>query len=299
MPLREAMGRPLRLFEPEGIYFVTGRTLQGRLLMTPTREIVAIIGGVLARAMAAFDIDVFAFVFTSNHFHMLLRSTTGHIPAFMQYLRGNIAKKVGQTVDWSGKFWDRRYDAEPVLDDEALIGRLRYIIAHGVKEGLVTSCADWPGLSSLPELQAKQPRSFAWPKPVRDGEEEHLYPINLAVLPCWEHLTLSERAVLIMTMIAEVERKAVDNRRGAPALGATAVLAHHPHDRPKSLERSPRPLCHASTPSGRAAYAAKYREYVAAYREASLLYRAGQLDVDFPPYSYRPPWAPIVQRLAS
>jgi hypothetical protein len=43
------MGRPLRFFEPEGLYFVTGRRLQGRLLIRPSPEINRIIGGVLAR----------------------------------------------------------------------------------------------------------------------------------------------------------------------------------------------------------------------------------------------------------
>jgi hypothetical protein len=38
-------------------------------------------------------------------------------------------------VDWNGGFWERRYSAEPVLDDVALVGRLRYVLAHGVKEG--------------------------------------------------------------------------------------------------------------------------------------------------------------------
>jgi hypothetical protein len=55
----------------------------------------------------------------------------------MQYLRANLSRKVGRLVDWSGGFWERRYSAEPVLDDEALVGRLRYVLAHGVKEGLV------------------------------------------------------------------------------------------------------------------------------------------------------------------
>jgi hypothetical protein len=53
----------------------------------------------------------------------------------MQYLRANLSRKVGRLVDWSGGFWERRYSAEPVLDDEALVGRLRYVLAHGVKEG--------------------------------------------------------------------------------------------------------------------------------------------------------------------
>ena len=34
-------------------------------------------------------------------------------------------------TDWSGGFWERRYSAEPVLDDTALAGRLRYVLAHG------------------------------------------------------------------------------------------------------------------------------------------------------------------------
>ncbi len=45
-------------------------------------------------------------------------------------------------------FWERRYSAEPVLDDTALVGRLRYVLAHGVKEGLVERCAEWQGHAS-------------------------------------------------------------------------------------------------------------------------------------------------------
>jgi hypothetical protein len=59
----------------------------------------------------------------------------------MQYLRANLSRMVGRLVDWSGSFWERRYSAEPVLDDAALVGRLRYVLAHGVKEGLVERSA--------------------------------------------------------------------------------------------------------------------------------------------------------------
>ncbi len=55
-------------------------------------------------------------------------------------------------LDWSGGFWERRYSAEPVLDDATLVGRLRYVLAHGVKEGLVDRRAEWPGLTCLPQL---------------------------------------------------------------------------------------------------------------------------------------------------
>lgn len=138
------MGRPLRLLEPDGIYFITARCLQARMLMRPDKRVTDIIGGVLARAIARFGVEVFAVSFVSNHFHLIVRSAADHIPDFMQYLRCNIAKKVGAVRNWHGKFWDRRYDAEPILDDAALEARLRYVVSHGVEEGLVSSCLWWP-----------------------------------------------------------------------------------------------------------------------------------------------------------
>ncbi|QRK14255.1 hypothetical protein JQX13_07340 [Archangium violaceum] len=43
-----------------------------------------------------------------------------------------------------------------------LVGRLRYVLAHGVKEGLVERSAEWPGLTSLPQLLGPARRLFRW-----------------------------------------------------------------------------------------------------------------------------------------
>ncbi|HZI04319.1 MAG TPA: transposase, partial [Archangium sp.] len=92
-------------------------------------------GGVLARAVqqSAGNVRLHAFTFASNHFHLLVWARGAALASFMQYLRANLSRKVGRLVDWSGGFWERRYSAEPVLDDTALVGRLRYVLAHGVK----------------------------------------------------------------------------------------------------------------------------------------------------------------------
>ncbi|MFY0578908.1 transposase [Cystobacter fuscus] len=140
------MGWPLRMFQKEGYYFVTSRCFQGRLLLRPSAEVNEVVGGVLARAVqqSAGTIRLYAFTFASNHFHLLVWARGAALAGFMQYLRSNLSKKVGKLVDWSGGFWERRYSAEPVLDDTALVGRLRYVLAHGVKEGLVERSAEWP-----------------------------------------------------------------------------------------------------------------------------------------------------------
>ncbi|MBN1962604.1 MAG: hypothetical protein JW841_16855, partial [Deltaproteobacteria bacterium] len=79
------MGRPLRFYKTDAIYFITGRCLQARLLLRPSKHTNNIIAGVLAKALDRFaDIELYAFVFVSNHFHMLLSSQKGHIAKFMQ-----------------------------------------------------------------------------------------------------------------------------------------------------------------------------------------------------------------------
>ena len=267
--------------------------------MRPSAVVNDIIAGVLARAISSFGVDIFAFVFAANHFHLLVRSPHCQIPAFMQYLRSNIAKKLGNHIDWRGKFWDRRYDAEPVLDDDALVGRLRYILAHGVKEGLVAHSADWPGLTSIPEILAGEQRSFAWPgRSDTSSATTATTVLRIATLPCWEHDAVEVRQDLVRGIMNDIEEVVREERNGSPVLGARNVLAQDPHSKPRSIKRSPRPLCHASTQRARDDYRAKYRRFLDAYVKASAAYRNGAMAVEFPAFAHRPPWVVPWRRAA-
>jgi hypothetical protein len=249
------------MFEEEGYYFVTSRCFQGRLLLRPGMELNEVVGGVLARALQQSHgaVKLYGFTFASNHFHLLLWARGASLASFMQHLRANLSKKVGRMVDWSGSFWERRYSAEPVLDDSALVDRLRYLLAHGVKEGLVERCAQWPGLSCLPQLVGPTRRLFPWfdwTKRWRarrtvdmsgeqgryDGEWAEWLPLELAVLPCWEALDEEQRRREVQGLIELVEAQA--REQGKVPLGERAVREQHPHTRPAHLKRSPRPLGH-------------------------------------------------------
>ena len=141
------MARPIRMLNAAEIFFVTVRCYQRRYLLRPSTDTNELLGGVLARAVRLHGVELFAFSIISNHIHLLVRAPRGNLPRFMQYLATNVSKKVGRLVRWGGSFWGRRYAAEPILDETALLGRLRYVLSHGVKEGLVRRCRDWPGLS--------------------------------------------------------------------------------------------------------------------------------------------------------
>ncbi|WP_395839738.1 transposase [Cystobacter fuscus] len=246
---------------------------------------------------------LYAFTFASNHFHLLVWARGAALAGFMQYLRANLSRKVGKLVDWSGGFWERRYSAEPVLDDTALVGRLRYVLAHGVKEGLVERSAEWPGLTCLPQLLGPARRLFRWfnwtkrwskrgSEDMGAGEgrfaEEWAEPVELEVapLPCWEGLGQEERRRAVRGLVEEVEAEA--RSRSMSVLGERAVRTQHPHTRPERLERSPRPWGHASTRQALNELREQYRAFVAVFREAAVRWRRGDFLARFPPFSFPP-----------
>ena len=60
------------MYSERGMYFVTARTFQARMLLTPGPGVNAVIGGALARAVALTGVELHGFVVTSNHVHLLV-----------------------------------------------------------------------------------------------------------------------------------------------------------------------------------------------------------------------------------
>jgi hypothetical protein len=134
------MGRKLR-YIPEGgaLVEVTCRTLHGRLLLRPSPELNDIAAGILGRAQRLYPVDIVAFSPVSNHYHMIVWvQDAKRLARFVGYFNSNLAREVGRLTGWTGKIWERRYQAILISgEEEAQAGRLRYVLGHGVKENLV------------------------------------------------------------------------------------------------------------------------------------------------------------------
>ncbi len=160
-------------YVPEGgaLVEVTCRTLQSRFLLRPNQAVNDIGVGVLDRAQRKYPIAVCAFVFTSNHFHLLLDVDDAlQLSRFMSYVNSNLARKIGRLVGWRDKIWSRRYQAIVISSEAAAqTERLRYILAHGVKEGLVERVTDWPGVHCVRALLAGETLEGYW----HDGTQEY------------------------------------------------------------------------------------------------------------------------------
>ncbi len=302
--------RPLRHIHPDHMVEVTTRTLDGMKLLRPSKEVHRIIAGVVGRAQEQCGIELYAFVFMSTHYHMLLGCKDAEQQSnFMRMLNGNLSKKLNDLNGRTGSTWARRFRAIPVSNDRATQRRrLRYLLAHGVKERLVRRCKDWPGLSALPWLLKGTPIRGVWTSftaryharrragyvPV-PGEFDTVYTLQMSVLPCWRELDAPEWRAEVASMVADIEAEEAarcleetGQALEAQIVGADAVLAADPRERLAWQKRTRAPSVHAVAKAVRKRMRAELAALREAYAEASARFRAGERDVAFPAGTFRP-----------
>jgi len=307
------MGRRLRYVPSGAMVEITSRTIQRRLLLKPTEELTGAILGILGRALAMYDVQLHAFAFVSNHFHLLASPADGEqLAAFVGYVKSQISREAGRLYDWPGTLWDRRYTSINVVDEGAQVGRLRYILAHGAKEGLVASPLMWPGAHCAQALVHGDPIIGTWTDrtalydarrharrlghEIDEHEYQAQYLVNLAPLPCWRGFTALERRRRCAELVDEIEREAAEDITvsGYGPLGVAKILEQHPHQIPRTRPRKRNaPLVHATTATVRESFTATYRRFVDQFRRASQRLRRGERDARFPLYSF-PPCLPYV-----
>ncbi|MBP1643543.1 MAG: hypothetical protein H6Q03_2212 [Acidobacteria bacterium] len=303
------MGRRLRFHPAGSLVEVTCRTVQGRLLLKPIAPIADLCRGVLARAVRLYPVQVHAFIFLGNHYHLLLTTpSAARLAAFMNYFNSNLAREVGRAVRWREKFWGRRYQAILVSGEPAAqLDRLIYLLRHGCKENLVRRPEDWPGASAVPNLLTGQPVSGTWfdrtafYRAGRNGvrlERQNFIStesFHLTPLPAWSHLGPDEHRARIASLVGIVEAETARriDASGREPLGRAHVQRQDPHRAPLLLAHRAAPLVHAASRAVRDAIRRAYRRFVAAYREASARFRLGTdlsaLLGRFPIGSFLPP----------
>ncbi len=262
------VSRRLR-YIPEGgaLVEVTCRTLQGRFLLKPSCTLNDLILGVLGRAQELYPVEICGLVFLSTHYHMLLRVPDAErMASFMEYVGSNIAREAGKLAQWREKFWSRRYQHIVITEEEpAQIARLKYLLSHGAKEGLVKRPQDWPGVQGIRALLEGEPLRGHWFDRTKEsaarkrGEEVSVmqfateHTVHLSPLPCWRHLSPERLRARLSNLLEEIETEGAAERirTGREPLGTKGIETQAHHATPAKLKRSPAPGCHAATKKAR------------------------------------------------
>ena len=298
--------RPLRTRPlPGGMREITITTINDQLLLRPSPEVNRAILGVIGRAHVNNPcVRVHAWVFVSTHYHMLISAdSAADISSFIQFINCNITIRLNHINERRGKMWGHRFHGIDVTADAATQRwRLRYLLAHGVKENLVARVDDWPGATSLPWLRDGVELFGIWTSYTDlgnamrrksyvevPGEFDTRYRLRLTVLPCWAQMAPAEWRTCVRDIIAEIEREHYERREAENTvpLGVAAILGADPHARLRPKRRRKAPLAHAPL-ADLAILRERRRETREWYTEASEAFRGGDWDVDFPPGTFRP-----------
>ena len=298
------MGRPLRVQTENSIYFVSNRCFQRRFFFLPEKQVRQIILNCLAYAAHVHEVEIFFFVFMSNHFHMGVRAPKLNLHDFMELFQSTVATQLNRYWNRSSDFFDERYRASRILDDVSLREKLCYTVCNPCESNLVRHPDRWPGLSSW-EIHGHQrtlvgrweDRTEYWrlrrKYPDMTSEEASElatteYELELAKLPEWEDLDDEEYRQKVCDCV-ETYAEDLATARRRPCLGARKVLDQSFDDRPREEdETSNQPLCHAECHDDRTQFVEQFRNVTDSYRKAMKRWRRGEEDVRFPPGTIPP-----------
>jgi REP element-mobilizing transposase RayT len=297
---------------------VTYRTIQGRFLLRPDRELNELVVGVLARAQSFCNAELIGIVVLSNHLHLLLWvENQWHLSKLMEHFGGNTAREVNRLQDWRGSLWERRYTGIYVTEEaSAQIERLSYILLQGLKEDLVERVENWPGIHfGKYLLEGRSLLAGKWvdrtkkyrlemqrrgkekdeAKEVTPDEYTTTLTVELKPLPCLEHLGWGGYIRFVTELIRDAEREAAESRkqRGVGVVGREEICRHDPQMRPNRVKRSPAPQVHAASKKAREEWREAFGMFLLAYREAAKLLKKGVKDAPFPEGCF-PPGLPFV-----
>jgi REP element-mobilizing transposase RayT len=304
------MGRPLRRQVPGQYYLVTVRCHQARFFLRPDTNLNLAVLEWLTRAQCQFpELRILAACVMSNHLHLVVHDQAGQLAAWASYFLGNLAKAVNRLRERSGACFERRYSAEPILDDEALVDRLVYTVTNPVKAGLCSRTDQWPGVVLFARGSRREGIPVSWTDRDQErrerararfrgetppGSETFRVESSLAIDPLLTEMGGSGDARLTVAVEAqEAELTAERLKAGIRPLGSARILAQSWHAAPRHPKRAPRPLCHAANPALRAAFREAFRAFVSLFREASERLSEG-VSIPFPEWSF-PPGRPLVR----
>jgi REP element-mobilizing transposase RayT len=266
-----------------GIHFITNRCEHEMFLLLPTDAVTSIIQCWFAKALALYGqgLEIYAFVFLSNHLHILCRDTKGTLAAFMWYFQGNVARAINKELGRRGRFFARAYD-DVILDPESeddFWDRYAYTLCNPVKAGLVDESEQWAGWSSLDGALSDGKYHFEMlnktklHNATRRGQKVdpskfvEVFEFELAVPPMLKGKEETERKSFISELKRSAETEYRNKRENKKPLGMEKIRTQKPTDRPLDPSFRPRIKVFSKDKAKSEELLDGYRTFVGCYRE--------------------------------
>ena len=230
---------------------ITNRCEEGRYFLLPNERINELVLYWFARALQKYGqgLEIFAFCFLSNHFHLLCRDTKGTLAAFMGYFQGNLAKAINCELGRDpAHFWQGHYDDQIIDGKKSFWNKYVYIVTNAVKSGLVRRVEEWAGCNSFKAAVSGERIIGTGLNKTRyhNGNRGKLkrpksmftetFEFELTPPPMLEGLSPKEQQKEIYRMVKHSEVHYLSRRNRKPVLGMAKVMSFKPTHKAASPE---------------------------------------------------------------
>jgi putative transposase len=283
--------QPRQIFKG-ATYLVTRRCTQRQFLLAPKRRTNQTFHYCLAYAARQTGVWVHAVIVMSNHYHLLVTDPKGVLPEFVACLNKLVAKCMNASYGRWENFWaSQQASYVRLLDSEAIVDLMSYVLCNPVEAGLVKRGVEWPGLrfGHRGSFPVRRPQFFR-----ENGHMPKTLVLELDWPPLGEGVSSQEARRRIDEAVETREREAQEKmrREGRTFLGPRSVIAQDPFASPETCEPRRRlsPRVAGRNRWLRMETLARCAEFLKAYRDALFAWRENRRDVVFPAGTYLMRW---------
>ena len=303
------MGYSLRTEDPDEIYHITTRTVGSRLWFINNSALEGLILSYLAKNAEKYGVIIYAFILMGNHYHLMAKFPNSNKAAFMQAFNSVIAGLVYYRVEpyRGGRLWAKRYADQEFAKDGDEEHWFMYCALNPVISGVSRTLGEYEGYNSFSDAVSGKKRQFKlfnrskyraekrWKKDIRKQDYTDTYTLSYARLPAYEELSRAEYKKLMWEKLEERRIVEVEDRlaKGKGFATKEAIRALEPGAEPRHTKTTGRygftPNVLSLCPEARNECLKQRLTIVNQHRQASIRYRSGEVDVEFPPGTYKPP----------
>jgi hypothetical protein len=281
-----------------------------QFLLKPIPEVRNIVGACLGRAQEKFPVKIYWADLNVTHEHRgrePYEDKEENMSKFDQLFYSLLTKEINALYDrqGGGTIWAGRVRVDECVDDASCEQQFFYGVTNMVKDGLLERAAHnkgWGSYNAIASGDLSERFEYfdktAWhraggknaKRPLSDFKKT--VTVQFSKIPPWENLTDHQYATRFRKEVRAQEKKARAEREaaGKGVIGPSKLAKLDPRARPKiRKKRTRQPLCHASTPEAAEAFKEEWNEFLDQRAQASQLFLEGNLYVEFPKGSFRPP----------
>ncbi len=278
---------------PGRTYMITRRCTQRQFLLRPDSATNNAFVYCLAVAVQRTGVRAIFTAAESNHHHTGIYDPLGTYPDFIEHFHKLLAKCMNSLRGRWENFWSSEQTSVLRLVDPAdVLDKMVYALTNPVKDNLVATVNEWPGVNAFDTIAGGG--SITAARPAHFFREDGPMPATVTLTfdrpPGFEGMSHEEFAGMLRNRVgaAETEAEAKRLATGARVLGRQAILDQDWSGSPSSHEprRELNPRVAAKNKWSRIEALQRNNEFGNGYRKAFEAFRNGIRDVLFPAGTY-------------